>query len=522
MSISSRSHETKDLDLEEKGGFPVEADAPIEVASHDDGIKREGSTGIIGWLWKVSKKLDSYGVEVRGVERVPEDERHHANYFDSGTLWLSANMTIATFSLGTLGTSVFDLKATDSCLVILFFNLLCTIPVAIFSCWGKATGLRQMMLGRFSFGPYAIWFPIVLNALACIGWSTINTIVGASALKAVSDTHELPEPAGIVIISLITLVIALFGYRYVHALERYASIPVFVIFMIILGEGGRYMNGGYGDLGEGEVSSILSFGGTIAGFAFGWTSLAADYTVNLPETTPSWKVFACTYAGLNFPLIFVECLGALMMSTLENKPTWAARYDSGGLGGLLRAGLSPLGGFGQFLLVVLALSIVTNNIPNVYSFALTVQSFHKSIQRIPRFALCILCTIIYIVLAEAGYNSFEDAFDALLVILSYWLAVYSCILIEEHWIFRKGSFANYNLDRYNLNSNLPAGWAAAFATCCGAAGATIGMSQQWYVGPLGKKLPGPFGGDIGFELAFAFTAISYPVARYFERRRYGR
>lgn len=31
-------------------------------------------------------------------------------------------MTIATFSLGTLGTSLFDLKATDSCLVIIFFS----------------------------------------------------------------------------------------------------------------------------------------------------------------------------------------------------------------------------------------------------------------------------------------------------------------------------------------------------------------------------------------------------------------
>lgn len=81
------------------------------------------------------------------------------------------------------------------------------------------------------------------------------------------------------------------------------------------------------------------------------------------------------------------------------------------------------------------------NIPNVYSFALTVQSFHKSLQRIPRFSLCILCTIICssrlpfvlriasdvltssfcttdIVLAEAGYDSFETAFDTLLVILS--------------------------------------------------------------------------------------------------------
>ena len=179
-------------------------------------------------------------------------------------------------------------------------------------------------------------------------------------MLAVSDKNQLPEPAGIVIIALITLVIALFGYKYVHAIERYASIPVFIIFLIMLGEGGRHMQGGFGNLGEGQSSAILSFGGTIAGFALGWTSLAADYTVNLPAETANWKVFVCTYIGLNFPLIFVESLGALMMSTFEAKPSWGERYDTGGLGGLLAAGLSPLGGFGKFLLVVLALSIVTN------------------------------------------------------------------------------------------------------------------------------------------------------------------
>ncbi|GAA5991674.1 hypothetical protein JCM10908_001087 [Rhodotorula pacifica] len=522
MSISSRSHETKDLDLEEKGGF--QAETPVELTSQTDENKSESGTGVLGWLWKVSKKLDSYGVEVRGVERVPENERHHARYFDSGTLWMSANMTIATFSLGTLGTSIFNLKATDSCLVILFFNLLCTIPVAIFSCWGKATGLRQMMIGRFRSLRYLIPDRAEHARLYRLvpSQSTINTIVGASALKAVNETSSLPEPAGIVIIPLITLVIALFGYKYVHAIERYASIPVFVIFLIILGEGGPHMRGGFGNLGEGEAAAVLSFGGTIAGFALGWTSLAADYTVNLPAETPSWKVFACTYFGLNFPLIFVQSLGALMMSTFEAKTTWGDRYETGGLGGLLGAGLSPLGGFGKFLLVVLALSIVTNNIPNVYSFALTVQSFHKSFQRIPRFFLCIVCTVVYIVLAEAGYNSFEHAFDTLLIILSYWLAVYSCILLQEHYIFRGGSFANYDLNRYNDDSNLPVGWAAALATGFGAAGAVLGLSQEWYVGIIGKKVGGPFGGDIGFELAFGFTAISYPIFRYLERRKHSR
>jgi purine-cytosine permease-like protein len=67
-------------------------------------------------------------VDHAGIERVPEDSRQHRSLMDSGFLWMSANMTIATFSLGTLGFSVYDLKLTDAALVITFFNLLCTIP----------------------------------------------------------------------------------------------------------------------------------------------------------------------------------------------------------------------------------------------------------------------------------------------------------------------------------------------------------------------------------------------------------
>lgn len=96
---------------------------------------------------------------------MPEDERHHHRVADAGFMWGSANCTISTFALGFLGQSVFGLGLADSALVILFFNLLCTLPVALFSAWGKSTGLRQMIMGRFAFG-FNIWFPTLLNC-AC-------------------------------------------------------------------------------------------------------------------------------------------------------------------------------------------------------------------------------------------------------------------------------------------------------------------------------------------------------------------
>lgn len=45
------------------------------------------------------------------------------------------------------------------------------------------------------------------------------------------------------------------------------------------------------------------------------------------------------------------------------------------------------------------------------------------------------------------------------------------------------------------------------------------MATLWYVGVLGRKIGDPiFGGDIGFELSGAFTAVTYPIFRYIERR----
>lgn len=64
---------------------------------------------------------------------------------------------ISTFSLGTLGPTLFGLGLKESCLTILFFNLLSTLPVAYFAVFGPRLGLRQMTISRFSFGYYSTY-----------------------------------------------------------------------------------------------------------------------------------------------------------------------------------------------------------------------------------------------------------------------------------------------------------------------------------------------------------------------------
>jgi purine-cytosine permease-like protein len=81
----------------------------------------------------------------------------------------------------------------------------------------------------------------------------------------------------------------------------------------------------------------------------------------------------------------------------------------------------------------------------------------------------------------------------------------------------------YDPSTYDQPSKLPPSFAAVFAFCCGIVGMVMGMSQVWFVGPIALHAGmAPFGGDVGFELGFAFAFVSYAVARHFERSHFGR
>lgn len=120
------------------------------------------------------------------------------------------------------------------------------------------------------------------------------------AVSIESNLHTIPMAAAIVIIAMITLVVSFTGYRFVHIYEKYSWIPVAVIFVIYAGEIGKFVTvGDWGGSGELEAANVLSFGAAIVGFGIGWSSLAADYSCNLPEDTNRVKVFFLTYCGLN-------------------------------------------------------------------------------------------------------------------------------------------------------------------------------------------------------------------------------
>ncbi|KAJ5621124.1 hypothetical protein N7510_005108 [Penicillium lagena] len=471
---------------------------------------------------KLQRLGGKFKVELRGIERVPDDERTDSSYWNIGSMWLAANMVVPSFTIGVLGKPVFNVNFVDGALVIIFFNLIAVMTVCFFSTFGAAFGLRQMVLSRFWFGWWGVKLIALFNVLACIGWAAANIIVGAQLINAVNP--NVPGFAGILIIAFCTLIIVFFGYKVVHIYEFWSWIPTFIVFLVVIGvfaHSGDFMNIPM-ESGLAELGQVLSFGSTVFGFGTGYTSYAADYTVYQPSNRPRRKVFFATWLGIYPTLLFTELLGlALVTSTGQNNGhnPYQQGYQESGVGGLLGALLFPrLGGFGKFCVVILALSIVANNCPNIYSVSLTLMVMGRWTRHVPRFVWTVVSTGVYIAIAIPGYSHFEAVLENFMNFIGYWLAIYEGIALTEHFVFRRG-FSGYHPEDYDQREKLPPGIAALLAFCCGIIGMVIGMSQTWYVGPVARTAGSTSsGGDVGFELGFAFAAVSYAILRTIELR----
>jgi NCS1 nucleoside transporter family len=427
-------------------------------------------------------------------------------------------LTPQSVTFGMVGTLSFGLNLRDAALVILFFTLLSTVPVAYMCTWGPKTGMRQLVQARFSFGKYFVSILVLLNLATLTGFCVVDSIIGGQALSAVKSGETISATVGIVIISLLSLIIAFFGFKVLHTYERWAWIPALIALIIATGCGGK----GLGQQVEAPAATapqILSFGSLVAGFMLPWAALASDFSTYMHPKAPSMRIAAYTYVGLALPTILLMTLGAAMGGATPNMPDWQAGYEVNAASGVLAAMLHPAGGFGRFVTVVLGFSMLGNLAATMYSITLNLQMLVPWLFRIPRFVFSIVITAIVIGVAVEAAKSFFVNLENFLGVIGYWAAAFIGIILVEHLLFRRGSFIAYTKDdeAWDDTQKLPLGIAAVAAGISSLGLIVPGMSQTWFTGPIGKTT-----GDIGFEVAFVISALVYVPLRFMERKMTGR
>ncbi|KAH8915794.1 NCS cytosine-purine permease [Atractiella rhizophila] len=460
------------------------------------------------------KRALKWGIESRGIAPVPVEQRTDTSYNYLFWLWFSISFNLLPIVTGSLATLVYGLSLRNACLIILFFSLICTIPPAYAITLGPKTGMRQMIQARYSFGYWAVAAPSVLNCCTLMGYAIVTCILGGQTLASVNA--GLTWDVGIVVVAVTGLVIAFFGNKALQHFERVTWATSFIAIVVAAGTGGSHLH----DRVEPEpvtARSIFSFASLIGGFLLTWTPIASDYSIYYIPTAPSKRLFLYTYAGLFLATVTLMCFGAAIGASIPTDDNWMAGYERGGIGGAIHEMLRPAGGFGDFLTVLIALSIIGNLGVTFYSFSLNCQICVPWLVRVPRYIFIIFATAVVIPLSIVAANHFYAALENFLGLIGYWSAMFIPIVLEEFLIFRKRDVNNFDLNAWNDWRRLPSGIAAISAAICSLGLVVPSMDQVWYTGPIAKHT-----GDLGFEFALIITGILYPVFRLIEINIQGR
>ncbi|KAM0789268.1 hypothetical protein ACM66B_000110 [Microbotryomycetes sp. NB124-2] len=483
-----------------------------------------GVASATGPFAKLTKWLESIGAEARGLDRVPESQRTTDSPWRQLLFWLSVNMSVSSLVNGSLGIQFYTLTFKTSVAVIIPMTALGCLCSAYVATLGPPTGLRTLALTRFAAGRFTFVLGLI-NALIQISYGVTTAIAGAQVLRAVN--HNLSLVVGIVIISAVVFVICIFGFRWAHHFERYCWGFCLVIYIIILGLGsrGNYdVNAGADaqDKGAPLIGDVLSFAGICFSIASAWTSIAADYNTYAPADTSRAKIFAAVWIGTFVPICFINITGAALWSLTD--PKYVAAREADGLGGILGAILEPAKQFGDILLVLLAFSTIAANIPNTYSGALSLQSLHPILLKVPRIFFVIIVTVVYVVAAIAGREHFSEIVANFAALLSYYTAIlFAFLLLEFGWFRRRrGPLGKVNPDDFNDWKALPPGIACGLSFCVAAGGAAASMATVYWTSPIALKVSKPYGGDLGFEFSFVFCFCSYFLFRTLEIKYFGR
>ena len=153
--------------------------------------------------------IEQQQIEGRSVEIIPANERG-GKVWHLGSFWFAANQQFLTVITGVLGVAL-GLNLFWAIIAILVGNLVGAIFMAYHSAQGPILGVTQMIQSRGQFGFYGAFFLFVAAFFLQFGFFASSSTLAGEALHSL--TSGISVPAGIVIISVPVVILAILGYR---------------------------------------------------------------------------------------------------------------------------------------------------------------------------------------------------------------------------------------------------------------------------------------------------------------------
>jgi len=435
-------------------------------------------------------------VEPYGVDAIPDSERH-GKPISQFFIWFAAGMNFPIMVLGFLAVS-YGLSLTASITAIIAGTFVGSVVMGILSRMGGRLGVAQQIQARGPLGFFGNFLPVAyINIFAGIGWAAVTVILGAEAFHTL--VPAIPYWIGALVLVVLQLIVAVYGYNMIHYLERILAVVLFFGFLLITivsvsrGSQGSFDSNPSAPYFIGNTGGWITFAGFFLSFLIAWWPFASDYSRYLPDNdkinraTGFW-----TFAGNFITLCWLGIAGAL-------------------LGASAASGESPIqalerltGPFWVPALLVVLISSFSQNFLNVYGGAISVQTLKIPVSR--RTAVIIICALAYGIAlwADAG---FEAKFKNFLFLGAYLIAPFGATLLLDYVLGHRHDRARV-AELYDTSRILEWGFVAWIV---GAVVSTPFWQLSFFTGSVAKAHPE--WGDLSYFVGFAVATVVY-IATY--------
>jgi NCS1 family nucleobase:cation symporter-1 len=431
-------------------------------------------------------------VENRHIDHIPAAARHGKPWHQL-VFWFGANVNVFNVVLGGVCVSI-GLTFWWALAAITIGTLIGALLIALHATQGPRLGVPQSIQSRGQFGFYgaAFMFPAVL--LLNVGFIAAELVIQAQAMTGV--TASLSMVGWILVLAVPSVVIGVFGYRWIHRVMQATAVIVGVSLVIMFAQGLQH------SLPASETTLARPSAGLfLAGVALlvidmlSFGPFVSDYTRYLPAGTSGQRLFWAIYTGNILATIGSCAIGAYLAALL---PSLAPVAAVGKISG-------------KWALVIMALSLVNANTFNAYTGSFQAISFASMWRRFKAESVTVrlvpfVCVMaVGVVVACFGYQQFvanlSNFLDVILVLFIPW----SAVNLVDYFLVRHGS--------YDIASFFTAGGAYGRVAWRGLLAYMIGLGVEWpfvsqpdYTGPLVKPLGGA---DISWLVGWFIAAIVY-------------
>lgn len=438
-----------------------------------------------------SDRRPRVAVERRGIEYIPDDERH-GHPWQLGAMWSGLVMNVLTVVYGTLLVAM-GLNWWQALLAIVLGNLTWVIA-GVVSLAGPAAGtttfgVSQLIFGRAGVRPIAFF-----NWIMMLGYEVLDLVVMVLATGALLDMAGVRVPTSgqvliVVLLSVLQAVLPLLGHAAITKVLRLLVIPFAAIFLAM-----AWLVADDIQIADSAPGSLAVFLGGVAlaasGSGLGWSSTAADYSRYLPASTGRLRTVAAVTLGGGLPQALLMTLGAAIAIALPD-----AADPVAGLSTVFPAWLVVI-----YLVLVIVQMLSLNGV-DLYSSGVTLQALGVRVSRWQAVLVDgVLCGIVGAMVVLSG--SFYQFVSNFLLFMIVWFAPWAGVFLAD-FVLRRGRYPRAS------GALLPSfSKAGVGAQLLGMIAAALCINTTIFVGPVAAALGGA---DTSVVAGLLVGALTYPV-----------